>query len=81
MIDSLFLKHPRSVGETYLQHARVALGFGGMLFTAALACAVHAVVPGIFQRTASGIIVKLHARMIAGRRPSIIDPVAFDYAI
>lgn len=29
MIDLLFLAHPRSLGEAYREHARIAIGFGG----------------------------------------------------
>lgn len=68
MFDRLFLAHPREVGESYGAHRRVALGFSVALFAAAFACLVHALVPGLFKTTASGIIVRLHARMTTNRR-------------
>jgi hypothetical protein len=67
MIRSLFLSHPDSVGETYLEHQGVALSFAAELLMASLACAVHAVVPGLFTRTGSRAIERLHARMVANR--------------
>ncbi len=70
MIRSLFLSHPESVGETYLEHQGVALSFAAELFVASLACAVHAVVPGLCTRTGSQAIDRLHARMVANRRGS-----------
>jgi Family of unknown function (DUF6356) len=63
----LFLEHPRSIGESYLEHQRRALGFGFSLFLAALACLVHAVVPGLFVRTGSEAVTRLHARMVLHR--------------
>jgi hypothetical protein len=63
----LFLEHPRSVGESYLEHQRRALGFGVSLLLAALACFVHALVPGLFVRTGSTAITRLHDRMVAHR--------------
>ena len=79
MFDRLFLAHPRSVGEAYFEHGAMALGFAGRLFVAACACLAHAVVPALFPRTASRIIVELHGRMVTSRRRSSAG--AFDYAI
>ena len=58
-----FRAHPASVGETWSQHARVALGFASSLALAAMAAAVHAVLPFAFQTTASGAVVRLHAQI------------------
>ena len=76
----LFLKHPRAVGETYLEHMTVALSFGLPLIAAGLACVVHALVPAMFERTGSRAIVNLHSRVIASRR-RVGDTDAVDYAI
>jgi len=62
MIEKLFLTHPRSVEETYLEHARFATGFSLSLFAAGAAALVHALVPALFETTASGIIARLYAR-------------------
>ena len=58
-----FRAHPASVGETWFQHARVALGFASSLALAAMAAAVHAVLPFAFQTTASAVVDRLHARI------------------
>ena len=76
----LFLKHPRAVGETYLEHMTVALSFALPLIAAGLACVVHALVPALFERTGSRAIVNLHTRLIATRR-RVGDTDAVDYAI
>ncbi|MEQ1863872.1 MAG: DUF6356 family protein [Micropepsaceae bacterium] len=81
MFDRLFLAHPRSVGETYVEHATMATSFAARLFVAACACFMHALVPALFPRTASRIIAALHGRMIANRRLSTTGAGAFDYAI
>ncbi|HEX4635417.1 MAG TPA: DUF6356 family protein [Rhizomicrobium sp.] len=63
MFRRLFLSHPRQAGETYFQHQRVALSFALPLLGAGLAAIVHALVPGMFERTAGDMIRKLHARL------------------
>ena len=57
-----FTAHPSSVDESYGEHFRFALGFAGTLFLAAGAALVHAVLPFLFEKTASRIIVRLYAR-------------------
>ena len=79
MIDELFFKHPRSVGESYFEHAAMALSFAAQLFVAAAACVIHAAVPGVFQRTGSRIIADLYGRMLTGRRRVAVTEI--DYAI
>jgi len=67
MMARWFVEHPRSVGETYLEHLRSAYGFAGVLALAALACAVHGLAPALFQRTGSGLVKRLHDRMLVSR--------------
>jgi len=62
MISRIFLDHPADVDETFLQHMGFALKFAGLLFLAAGAALIHALIPCLFQKTASGIIAKLYAR-------------------
>lgn len=64
-IAALFLDHPATVNETYLQHMRFALGFGFWLAVAAMAALVHAVVPALCETTASRILKRLTDRMAA----------------
>jgi hypothetical protein len=67
MIERLFLRHPRTVGESYLEHQAVALSFAGELFGAGAACAVHAAVPALFTKTASRAVERLHSRLVLHR--------------
>jgi hypothetical protein len=58
----LFLTHPQSVDESYLEHMAFASRFSGKLFLAAGAALVHAVLPFMFEKTASGMIAEMYAR-------------------
>jgi hypothetical protein len=59
----LFVDHPRAVDENYLTHAGVALRFSLLLFRAGLAAMVHALIPALFEKTASSTIKRLHGEM------------------
>ena len=62
-ITRMFTEHPQSVDETYLEHMRFASGFSARLFIAACAALVHAILPFLFEKTASGMINAMHHRM------------------
>jgi uncharacterized NAD(P)/FAD-binding protein YdhS len=62
-----YTAHLDEVGETYFQHMKVAVTVGGQLFAAGAACMVHAVAPWMFTRTASRMLTRLHAEMMARR--------------
>lgn len=80
MIDRLFLSHPRSVGETYLEHAATAFGFGTAMIGGGIACMVHGVFPSLFTRTGSNTVKSLYGRMksrqpaYAQRPPAFTEP-------
>jgi hypothetical protein len=67
MLKARFTAHPASVGETYGEHFATATFFARQLLLAAAACAVHAVFPFLFEKTASGILRRLHERMVVSR--------------
>lgn len=88
MLDRIFLSHPRSVGETYVQHAATAFSFGTAMIGGGIACIVHGVVPAWFTRTGSNIVKGLYGRMkarqpaYAERPPSFTEPEwQLDYEI
>jgi hypothetical protein len=80
MFDRLFLSHPRSVGETYTEHAATAARFGATMMIGGAACILHAFVPAVFPRTASDRVKKLYAQMrarqpnFAAQRPAFDQP-------
>ncbi|ANK11920.1 DUF6356 family protein [Erythrobacter neustonensis] len=79
MIEKLFTEHPRAIGETYGQHARTAFSFGWRMAVGGAACMVHALVPGIFVKTASRTVVQLDAEM-RGRKATAAEE-EFAYVI
>ena len=62
MIAKWFLNHPRSVDESYGEHALFAFTFSLKLFAAAFAALVHAVLPFAFEKTASNMVAELYER-------------------
>lgn len=62
MITRVFLNHPRQVDESYIEHAVFASGFALRLFLAGGAALVHALIPCLFEKTASRMIARMYAR-------------------
>ncbi|MEM0989675.1 MAG: DUF6356 family protein [Pseudomonadota bacterium] len=59
----VFVDHPRSVDESYLQHMRFAGWFASRLLLAGGAALVHAIIPCLFEKTASQMICQMHSRL------------------
>jgi TctA family transporter len=66
MWTKLFLNHPRAVEESYGEHAIFAGRFAAQLFFAAVCALILALIPGVFEKTASKIVARLYAQT-AGR--------------
>ena len=62
MLRRIFLAHPSSVAESYLEHMAFSLWFFSKLATASGAALVHAILPCCFEKTASKIIAELYER-------------------
>ncbi|GAB5445966.1 DUF6356 family protein [Gymnodinialimonas sp.] len=62
VMNRIFFDHPATVDESFLEHMAFAGKFSGKLFLAAGAAAVHAVIPCLFEKTASKIIAELYAK-------------------
>ena len=60
-----FTAHPASVGESYFGHMRFASRFAARLFAIAGAALVHAVIPALFETTASDQIKAMADEMAA----------------
>ncbi len=63
MLDKLFFEHPEEIGESYGEHASHALAIGARLLLAGFACLVHAIVPGLFIRSASNTVDYINGLM------------------
>lgn len=68
-LDRLFLAHPRTVEESYFEHMRFAIGFSARLIGAGVAALVHALIPCLFETTASRMIKTMHARIVSRSAP------------
>jgi len=62
-LDKLLHDHPRAIGESYAEHAGHALTIGTKMLYSGLACVVHALLPGLFVRTASNTVEDILALM------------------
>lgn len=71
MIRRMFTDHPASVGETYFEHMGVAASFGAAMLLGALACFIHALIPGLCVKTGSTTVGNLHRRMVTHRAGSL----------
>ena len=67
ILNRLFLAHPRTVGESYLEHCAFAFRIGSRLLLAGSAALVHAAVPCLCETTASRIILAMNADVVARR--------------
>ena len=63
-----FTAHPASVGETYGEHCRFALGFGARMLFGGIAAMIHAVLPFLFVATAGRTLDELNALRSRGAR-------------
>ncbi|WP_020592924.1 DUF6356 family protein [Kiloniella laminariae] len=66
--NRLFINHPLSVHESYLEHMGQALYFSFHLGLGCLVCLCHALIPGAFEKTGSRLVEKLHDRMVKNRQ-------------
>ena len=55
--------HLDEVQENYFEHLLAALSISGLLAKAGIACAVHAIVPGLCTRTASRCIARVSSNL------------------
>lgn len=72
MIDRLFLKHPRDVGESYGHHFRAAWGIGLTMIGGGLAALVHGVCPALHTSTGSRTIRALYEK-VGPRRDKTVE--------
>lgn len=68
MFNRLFVDHPKSVDESYVEHFGVASKFGVTMIWGGLGALVHAVVPGWCITTGSDTIQRLNKIMVEQRR-------------
>ncbi|MEM8708009.1 MAG: DUF6356 family protein [Actinomycetota bacterium] len=71
MATNPFTEHPRSAGESYFEHMKVALGFARQTIGAGICAIVHAFFPMFHKTTASERIQCLAQCIETGDRAAI----------
>lgn len=59
----IFVDHPKSVDQTYIQHMCVAGWFFSRLLAASCAALIHAMIPCLFEKTAGRMIEEMYVRI------------------
>ena len=67
----LFTDHPRSVGESYVEHLCFATTFGARMLQGGLACCLHGLLPFLFTTTGSRTVLTLYDRMTKARPDTV----------
>lgn len=60
-----YVRHLADVGETYIAHARFALGIAARCVWAAVLLCVHAIFPFLLERNGSAALQRIHADIAA----------------
>ena len=84
MFRRLFLDHPTSVGESYVQHLGVAGRFGWRLTRGGVACMIHGALPFLFKTAGSDTVKELHDQLVAKRsavRAAQLQMTTVEYVI
>jgi hypothetical protein len=68
MFNRLFVDHPKSVDENYVEHFGVASRFGFTMIWGRLKAIVHAVIPGLCITPGSNTVKRLNTIMVEQRR-------------
>jgi Family of unknown function (DUF6356) len=64
-VKEMFLAHPEALNETYFQHLRHAMSYAGRLLAASFCAFTHALLPFLFEKTASNTIKTMYGEMTA----------------
>ena len=56
---NVFTKHPKEVGETYLQHMWASFRYSLTFLLLVFVAMVHAILPFVFTKTASCVIQEM----------------------
>jgi hypothetical protein len=75
-VKKLMLAHPKALNETYWQHLRHAMSYSGRLFAASFCAFVHALLPFLFETTASRAIRTMYGEMTARSATAPVAPPA-----
>jgi Family of unknown function (DUF6356) len=69
-----FTRHPEALGESFGQHFVHAMSYSGRLFLAAGAAFMHALLPFLFEKTASNAIKSMYGEMTSRGATAPLEP-------
>ena len=75
-MKNYFTEHPNSIGESYFEHLKFALIFGGNLLLGGIAGVLHAFFPFVFIKTGSNFLFK-SIEFYIERLPKLDDKVLY----
>ncbi len=84
MYNRLFVDHPKSVDESYVEHFRVAGSFGVAMIWGGMKALVHAIVPGWCITSGSDTVKRLNHIMVEQRRAkgqAVTEMLTVDWVI
>ena len=62
-MTNIFTKHPKEVGETYLEHMFNAVRFSLTFLLLFVVALIHSILPFLFTRTASCVVQEMAKHM------------------
>ena len=65
---SLFTRHPREMGESYVEHLGHSLVFSGRMLAASVVCLVHGLLPFVWVYKTSDMLARMTKAFVA-RKP------------
>ena len=68
MFNRLFVDHPKSVDENYVEHFGVASRVGFAMIWGGMKALVHAIIPGLCITSGSDTVKRLNHIMVEQRR-------------
>ena len=84
MFSRLFVDHPKSVDESYVEHFLVASRFGMAMIWGGMKALVHAVIPGCCITSGSDTVKRLNHIMVEQRRAkgqAVTEMLTVDWVI
>ena len=67
-------EHLNEINETYFQHMAVAFKIAINMLLTGVICLIHGLIPGLFKKTASNMIVKMH-EIVSRNKLSYINTI------
>ena len=62
-MTNIFTKHPKEVGETYLEHMFNAVRFSLTFLLLLVVALIHSILPFLFTKTASCVVLEMAKHM------------------